>query len=672
MVCEKPDSAKKVSNALSGGRAKQLGVDGTAAFEFLREGERYVVASSQGHVYALSDPFSERSVFPVFDVEWYPMDAVDKKDHVARRRISAFRKLAAHATKFVNACDFDAEGETIGFNVLTYACSTDGDAAYRAKFSTLTENELVGAFNDAERGGGSGLAEAGRARHMIDFVWGINFSRALSSLARDRARRRTLSVGRVQGPTLDFLVQREKEIREFVPLPFWSVHLVLEKGGETVTMEYADRVETKLEAEEVRDDCLGSTATVVSVARAGRYVPPPPPFNTGDLQREAYRAFGFSASRTLAIAERLYLDGLTSYPRTASQRVPPTVGYESVLRNLAGIARYSRDAEEVLRNELKPTSGPSQDRAHPAIYPTGERPRGSMESSEAKVYDLVVKRFMSAFGPAAKVETTTLEVEVNGHMFRLSSQRTAYLGWMKHSGRQTAGASLPEFLAGEKLGTVDVQVAERFHQSPPRFNDASLIEKMEREGIGTKSTRAGIISVLAERGYIEGPALEATELGFLVADAMHRYAPSLTSPALTLQTERRLEKVEAREESEASVVREAVRSIVSQLVSFEDGEGFDVPPGTVGADSSLALGPCPVCRAGTMRVVRSKKTKKRFVGCSRYVLGCTASAPLPQRGRVRRTSKPCSRCSWPVISLVRGGYRRQLCVNPACSGRKGD
>ena len=139
MLCEKPDAARRVAEVLSGGGAQSSTADGMTVFRFTSQGEDFVVCSAQGHVYAISDPFEERAVYPVFDVEWYPSNLVEEKNASAARRINAIRKLAGSAARFVNACDFDAEGETIGFNVLRYACGGKEMEALRAKFSTLTE-----------------------------------------------------------------------------------------------------------------------------------------------------------------------------------------------------------------------------------------------------------------------------------------------------------------------------------------------------------------------------------------------------------------------------------------------------------------------------------------------------------------------------------------------------
>ncbi len=677
VICEKPDAARRVADALSGGTFRSEQVEGTAVFRFRREREDFAVCSAQGHVYGVSDPSDERAVYPVFDVEWYSSDLIDDDNAGAARRISAVEKLAAGASRFVNACDFDVEGETIGYNLLRYACRGKEKGALRAKFSTLTAEDLLKAFADLKPQTGEGLARAGRARHAIDFVWGVNLSRALSQAPLGSGHRyRTVSVGRVQGPTLGFLVQREREIRCFVPIPYWKVTGNFEREGERLSAGYAkEKVESKAVAEQVRRDCAGREAMATSVRRSFVQLGPPVPFSIGDLQKEAFRAFGFTPSRTLQIAERLYLGALISYPRTGSQRLPPSINYRGILEGVGSISAYSTQAEEILRTEPKPVQGGKEDPAHPAIHPTGERPRRPLDSSEASVFDLVVRRFLSAFGPSARRELVDVTLSVGEHEFRVAGGRTAFPGWMKYYGRYAGyrDIELPPVSEGDRFRVVDVSMEEKFDQRPPRYNQSTLLEKMEKEGIGTKATRAEIISTLVERGYVAGEGMEVTDLGLSVAETLDKYAPSIISTRLTKDIEEKLEAVEGKMEGEATLLRETVRTLAGQLAELslheeEIGEEIDSALRRVVA-KSFVLGKCPACKTGELRVVRSKATKKRFAGCSNYPV-CRNSAPLPQRGTVKATGKQCQICSWPV-ALVSGGRRPwRVCVNPDCPGKR--
>lgn len=679
VVCEKPDAARRVAEALSGGRAPASVLDGVTIFRFSADGEDFVVCSAQGHVYAVSDPFGERWVYPVFDTEWYPTNLVVKENTNMGRRIAAIRKLSEGADKFVNACDFDFEGETIGFNVLRYACAGREKRALRAKFSTLTKEELVEAFRGAKPTTGEGLARAGRARHAIDFVWGINLSRVLSQSALSSGRRyRTVSIGRVQGPTLNFVVERENEIQGFVPVPFWNVVGVFKKDGEVFTAAYSkEKLDRQEDARRVSNDCSGKEGVVTAVRKSVVSIRPYPPPNIGDLQKEAYRAFGFSPSRTLQIAERLYLGALISYPRTGSQKLPPSLNYRGILQGLAALPEYSKEATELLRGELRPVEGDKTDPAHPAIHPTGERPKGPLDSSEFKVYDLVVRRFLSVFAPSAKRETVALTIGVEGHEFKLVGGRTVFPGWMAFYGRYRGpkDVEVPPLVEGNRLAVVEVKSEEVFESKPVRYNQASLLEKMEKERIGTKATRADVIATLVERSYVSGTSLAPTELGFSVIETMRRFAPSIITTELTRDIEERLDAVERGTEEDRSLVREAIKSVSEQLVGLNSNEeevGKEIDAAlaaTVAA--SYVLGDCPICKTGKLRLIRSKKTGKRFLGCTNYASGCRASAPLPQRGTIKAAANPCQHCSWPVVYVVTGRRPWRLCVNPGCPSKGG-
>ena len=675
MICEKPDAARRVAEALSGGGAQSSTVDGVTVFRFTSRGEDFVVCSVQGHVYAISDPFEERVVYPVFDVEWYPSNLVEEKNASAARRISVIRKLAGSAARFVNACDFDAEGETIGFNVLRYACGGKEMEALRAKFSTLTRDDVVAAFRQAKpQAVAAGLAHAGRTRHLIDFIWGVNLSRALSqSVLSSGHTYKTVSMGRVQGPALAFLMERETEIREFVPLPFLKVSGTFERNGTRFKAEYSkERIRSRTTAERVRDDCGGKEGVATSVVRNVAQVPPPPPFDTGDLQKEAYRIFGLSPSRTLQIAERLYLNALVSYPRTDSQYLPPSINYRAILQGLERIGSYSKVTKDLLGGTLSPAQGAKADPAHPAVHPTGEVPHMHLNPPEAAVFDLITRRFLAAFGPPARRELVTVRLSVERHEFVLRGGKTLYRGWIDSYGRYASARdmNMPSVAEGDRFRVVRVDVEEKFERGPPRYNQSSLLEKMERENIGTKATRADIISTLVKRGYVEGDNMRVTDLGLAVIETMEKYAPTIVTTKLTREIEEKLEEVEGEAGGDAELVRETVSSIAQQLVGLstnEDMVGLRIDAAlTATVAASDALGPCPVCKSGQLKIIRSRKTRKRFVGCSNYSLGCRASAPLPQKGTIRTTPKACPHCSWPVVYVMGRRIPWRLCVNPTC------
>jgi DNA topoisomerase-1 len=679
IVCEKPDAARKVADALAEGHPVSTMTNGVEVLTFQRENANYVVCSAIGHLYGLSDSFSQRETYPVFDLEWYPANLVDKRSRGVQKRIASIKRLAGGAKRFINACDYDAEGETIGDNILRYACGGKEGVALRAKFSTLTKDELVSSFREAKAGSGSGLARAGRTRHVLDFLWGINLSRALSTSVNSASSGyKTISMGRVQGPTLGFVVQREVEIRTFVPSPYWSITALFEKDGVRFEAPSSKgKFLKRSDALSTQAACEGQTGLVSELSRSVFKERAPPPFNTGDLQKEAYRAFGLSPTKTLQVAERLYLDALISYPRTSSQKLPPSIGYRQIVSKLGGISVYAESSTELLKGSLSPREGEKTDYAHPAIYPTGDLPRKVLGTYEAKIFDLVVRRFLACFGEDAVRERISLKVDVRGNDFGLSGRRTLRLGWMKHY-RKYSGAedrAVPKLVKGDVLTVVRVDCEEKLDLGPLRYNQSSLLERMEKESIGTKATRAETIATLIARDYVAGEPVAATDLGISLVETMKEYCPKIVSTELTRETERRLEEIEGGRSDGSEVIEQAITILLKQIETLkvnETGVGGEIREASVQSSRSLnVIGKCPVCKVGNLLMIRSRKSGKRFVGCSNYSKGCRASAPLPQRGFIKAMAKPCAKCGWPVVYVRRGRFPWRLCVNLACEGKAG-
>src|SRR5437016_7679077 len=622
-------------------------------------------------------------VYPVFDVELYPINALEERFSFAKERIESFRKLSLGAVRFINACDYDAEGETIGFNILRYACGGKEGVALRAKFSALTKEDLLQAFQNAKSPPNNGLAVAGRTRHAIDFIWGVNLSRALvEAEQRVGGAYKTLSIGRVQGPTLSYVIDREVEIQKFVPESFWVVRGIFRVGGTEFEARYAvERIPRKADAERVEEGCRRHRVGIVTKAARDLFEETPPtPFNTGDLQREAYRVFGYSPTKTLQIAQRLYLDALISYPRTSSQKLPPSIGYAKIFEGLGRMEQYSRETAELRRGALRPKEGSKYDTAHPAVYPTGERPRRALSSWEARLLDLVIRRFMATFAPNAVRARASVIIRVGEYEFRANGTRTVKEGWLKYYGKYSEREEkpLPTLKKGYEVEVVSIESTEELTTRPPRYNQSSLLERMERENLGTKATRAEIISTLVSRGYVVvlgEQGLMATDLGFAVMETMKAFSPAVASTKLTREIEEKLGEIESGGGDARVLLRQTIRVLSDNLVSIASNEesiGLQMSEAISSAIAARSiLGPCPICKTGKLKVVRSRKTRKRFVGCTNYPNTCNASAPLPQRGAIRTTTRACEKCGWPIVYVKLGRFPWKLCVNPRCPSKVG-
>ncbi|MCS4537619.1 MAG: DNA topoisomerase I [Thaumarchaeota archaeon] len=679
VICEKPDTARRVADALKMQKLESKRVGNSEVFLVERETKRYIICSAAGHLYTVADTAKKRTVYPVYDVEWVPLHQAQKGKSYVAERIRVISELSKNASKFINSCDFDIEGETIGYNILKYACNGKESWALRAKFSTLTADELRYAIATAKVGLGGNLAEAGRTRHVIDFIYGINLSRALQqSIYAASKGFRSMSIGRVQGPTLSFVVGREVEIRTFVPLPYWSIDALVEKDGQKLTANYEKEkvFELKL-AEKIVDDCIGKDGVVDEVKRSRFKESPPTPFNLGDLQREAYRCIGLTPSQTLALAERLYLDALISYPRTSSQKLPPSINYKKILQDLAEISAFRQHAMLTLAGKLVPHEGPKDDPAHPAIYPTGEHPKRQLEAKEFKLYALIVNRFLAVFAEAALRERISVIIDIAGYKFKLNGRTTISLGWLEfysdyimHEDR-----ALPDFTEGERVKVLKVSMHDKLEQPPPRYNQSSLLAKMEEESIGTKATRSEIIRTLYDRGYITDSSIMATPIGFAVVETMQAYSSAILSVEMTREIEGSLENIEAGKIHGEQVIEKAIADLDESLSSMKSSEKEIGKRLSYAVKTAIAaeyvLGNCPVCKKGKLRIIKSKSTGKRFAGCTNYSNGCRASAPLPQKGIIKPLKKECNTCKWPIIVARFGRYRMKFCINVSCPTKKG-
>ena len=660
VVCEKPDAARRIAQALGG--AKETRVAGVPVFDVDFQNKHYKVCSAIGHLFGLADSTKNRSVYPVLDLEWAPIEG-------RSRVINAISKLSRGAESFVHACDYDQEGEVIGHSILQYACDGAYGKSRRAKFSTLTDDEIKESFAGLQEPS-AGLAEAGRSRHLLDFIYGVNLSRALAqSFKAGNKGYRNLSIGRVQGPTLAFAADREQEIKLHVPDAYWVVAADFEKDGQIIRARYAKpKIETLAEAQGVLDACTGKDGAVTGVDKRKVPLRPPAPFNTGDLQREAYRLFKVSPGYTLAIAEKLYLRALISYPRTSSQKLPPSINYRKILSGLVRSSLYSSASVLLSKGRLAPHEGSMADPAHPAIYPTGVF--GKLSGLEFKIYDLIAKRFLATFGDAAVTEKTDVTIDVRGHVFVAEGSVTLYKGWTVFY-RPYAGieqVTLPQLAVGDALANRQVAMEEKFTQPPPRYSQSSLLARMEHEKIGTKATRADIIATLFKRNYMEAKrgGIEVTDLGFAVVESMREHVPDIVSTELTKSMEEQLERVERGLEEPVAVIEYAVDRLVESLEAFRGGEAEIGREIGAASRPDNVVGACPVCKTGNLRVIRSKKTRKRFVGCSNYERGCKASAPLPQKGIIK-AAKAC-RCGWPIVKVMfaRRAKPWSICVNMQC------
>ena len=677
IITEKPDAANRIATALdTKGKPQKQNKNGVPYYQAYRNGE-IVVVPALGHLYTIT---SKQKGYPVFDYHWVPLYLAKKGASRIRTWLKVISDLARDAESFVDGCDFDIEGSIIGYTILKYACGEKQHTAKRMKYSTLTTEELQEAYKHLLPKLDFALVEAGLTRHEIDWLYGINLSRALTTAAKEfSGRYATLSTGRVQGPALKFLEDREKEIQTFVPTPYWKLTAKLGIGDLNINAEYLKTLETLKEVIELKEKCKTKQGKIETVSVTQTPVAPPVPFDLGTLQSEAYKLFRYTPARTLSILQRLYVDALVSYPRTSSQKLPPSIGYRNILKKIGASAAYLRHTAELLAKAyLRPNEGKKVDPAHPAIYPTGNLPQKPLDSTSKNIFNLVIKRFLAVFGEPALKQNVEVTVSINGVPFGFTLARTLFEGWMKYYKPyvQIKDDELPAFTEGQFVNVKKVTVKMYYTQPLPRYNPRSLLLKMEKEEIGTKATRAAIIETLQERKYLRGgDNFAVSDLGFEVTGTLEKYCPTVISSDMTRALEKRMEEIQQGKENKQNVLENAIgtlKEITAQLKAKEAAVGAQLTQALERARiEALSIGACPNCRTGQLLILHSKKTGKRFAGCNNYFQGkCNTAYPLPQTGMIKPLTNPCKNCGAPVISVyTRNKQPWRLCLNPQCPSK---
>lgn len=667
IITEKDNAASKIAKILAKGKVSQSTFFKVPYYTLVdRNGEETCVIGLKGHVLQVD--------FPEEYADWRKVDpealieAPLVKEVTAKAVVKAVKKLAAEADSLVIATDYDREGELIGLEALQIASEVNPQLerhVRRARFSSLTEAEILRAFGHLEHLSYP-LAMAGEARQDIDLIWGATLTRFVS-LSTGRLGNQFLSVGRVQSPTLALIVKREKERRAFVPEPYWVVTVDLAAdvaGHELFTAVHAE--ERFLLEERARQvfEKLRGPARVTGLKTQSRRVARPAPFNTTTFTSAA-TGLGLSAAAAMSVAEDLYMDGLISYPRTDNTVYPASLQLREILTMLTQ-GEFAAEAQTLLtKTKLLPSKGTKKTTDHPPIYPTDVPAPGSLDDRHKKVYELVVRRFLATLADDAVVESTRIDLDVDGEPFVVRGQRVTEPGWMAYYpySRQK-DTEVPGVKEGDSCRLVDKHLDERETQPPPRYGQGTLIELMEKYNLGTKATRHTIIQNLYERGYIRGNPIEPTEMGIKMVEALEEYAPTIASPDMTAQLEVDMDRITERSLTKDEVVDHSRKLLRQAYKSLECNRELVARRIVEGIVEDTVVGQCPKC-GSRLRVIRSRASKKRFVGCEGYP-ACDMTYPLPQRGAVIPTDEVCPACGSPRVRIVAGRRPWLLCLDPDC------
>ncbi|HZK49464.1 MAG TPA: DNA topoisomerase I [Thermoleophilia bacterium] len=665
IITEKNDVASKLAGILSQGAIERDAFYKIPYYVFTdATGRRNTAVGLKGHVMQVE--------FPPEYADWRKVDPsslIDAplvKGETAKSVVRAVRKLAGEADELVIATDYDREGELIGLEARDIAAGENESLLRhlrRARFSALTAGEITRAFDSLEYLS-EPLAWAGEARQDIDLVWGATLTRFVS-LATYRLGNQFLSVGRVQTPTLALVVAREKERRAFVPEPYWVLTADLAADAQRFTATH--KVERFLDqhAAEAAYEKLTGPARVTQLKRTSRKVPRPAPFNTTSFITSA-TSVGLSASAAMRVAEDLYMGGYISYPRTDNTVYPGSLDLREILHTLTE-SEFAADARKLLAlPKLSPSRGKKKTTDHPPIYPTGAARHGALDDRARKVYELVVRRFFATLADDAISESNRIDLDIDGEPFFVRGSRVTYAGWLAfYPYSRQKDAELPDLAEGQEAQLVGKNLDGKETQPPSRYGQGPLIELMETHNLGTKATRHNIIQNLYDRGYIHGNPVEPTETGVKMAEALLEYAPLIASPEMTAQLELDMDAIAEETQTKEHVVATSRALLHKAYKSLAENREAVAAKIFEGITDDRILGDCPTCGTHKVRVIKSKTTRKRFVGCEGYP-ECTQTYPLPQRGDILATGETCPSCGTPRIKILGGKRPWILCLDPEC------
>ena len=673
IVTEKPAAALKIAEALADGKSIKENYQGVPYYRLTHGKKDIVVACAVGHLYGLAEKEKKGWHFPVFDIEWKPVAETTKSSAFTKKYLNTLKKLSKGANSFTIATDFDIEGEVIGLNIVRYVFHQKD--ANRMKFSTLTKDDLRKSYENKTPHLDWGQAESGETRHYLDYFNGINYSRALTSAIKSTGAFKIMSTGRVQGPALKIIVVREREIKAFKPIPFWQIQLTAEHKGQQINaMHKEDKFWQKEKAEAVMKKTKGQKEAGIDNLEKKQFNQSPPfPFDLTSLQVEAYRCFNISPKETLEIAQELYTSGLISYPRTSSQQLPSSIGYERIMNDLAKQKNYSELAKKLLNEpKILPINGKKTDPAHPAIFPTGIAPKG-LKEREVKIYDLIVKRFLATFAEHAVRETIIAEINCNEEIFVAKGTRTIEKGWHVYYMPyvRLEEIELPNVKIGDRIKVKEIELMSKETQAPKRYTPASIIKELERRGLGTKSTRSEIIDTLFQRGYAQGKAIETTNLGISTIETLEKYCPKIIDEDLTRHFEIEMEKIRERKQKKEEILEEAEDAITKILIDFKSHIkeiGTDLSKANRATQDEMAfIGICPVCKEGNITIRRGKFGN--FAACNKYP-DCKTIFSLPKNTFIKPAKKNCIVCSFPmVLAIKKARQPLEFCLNPNCPSK---
>ncbi|HEL0065718.1 TPA: type I DNA topoisomerase [Streptococcus equi subsp. zooepidemicus] len=657
-------------------------------------GRQYKVVASVGHIRDLK----KSSMSIDFDNHYEPQYInIRGKGPL----INSLKKEAKNAKKVYLASDPDREGEAISWH-LSHILGLDPDDNNRVVFNEITKDAVKEAF-EGPRKIDMDLVDSQQARRVLDRIVGYSISPILWKKVK-----KGLSAGRVQSVALKLIIDREHEIKAFVPKEYWSIDGLFKKGTKKFQASFYGlngkkmKLNTNDDVKLVLSQLSSDDFMVSKVEKKERRRHAPLPYTTSSLQQDAANKINFRTRKTMMVAQQLYegislgpngTQGLITYMRTDSTRISPVAQNDAagfIVERFG--SQYSKHG-----NRVKNATG-AQD-AHEAIRPsnvnhTPEAIAKFLDKDQLKLYTLIWNRFVASQMTAAVFDTVKVNLEQNGVLFVANGSQMKFDGYMAVYNDSDKSKMLPEMAEGEVVKKVTLTPEQHFTQPPARYSEASLIKTLEENGVGRPSTYAPTLDVIQRRYYVKLAAkrFEPTELGEIVNQLIVEFFPDIVDVKFTADMEDKLDQIEVGKEAWQNVIDQFYKPFVKELTKAEtEIEKIQIKDEPAGFDCELCGHPmvvklgrfgkfyacsnfpechhtkaitkeigvsCPACQQGQV-IERKTKRNRIFYGCDRYPECDFTSWDLP-------VGRACPKSGdYLVEKKIRGG-KQVVCSNEAC------
>lgn len=624
----------------------------------------YEVIASKGHIRDLP-----KNTFGIkIENQHFIPEYKIAQDH--KEIVNQIKSLAKNAKQIYIATDEDREGEAIGYHI-TQALGQDASKLPRIVFHEITKSAITHAL-EHPRHIDMDKVDAQQARRLLDRIVGFKLSGLIATKIQ-----RGLSAGRVQSSTLKLVVEREKEIQAFKPVRYFNIQGIFSPSIQAELIEYQNNKLEKLSLQDEKEvlamveQLQKEEFEVGSISKKSKKTPTPPPFMTSTLQQSASSLLGFSPTKTMSVAQKLYegvktnegVMGAITYMRTDSLNIAKEA-QESARKVL--LQTYGKDyVPAKAKNYVSKSKGAQE--AHEAIRPTNlaftpEIAKGFLSNDEYKLYTLIYKRFLASQSSDAEFESQSVTLSSKSGVFKANGSRLVFDGFYKIIGSEDKDKLLPPLSEGKAIKAEEISSKEHFTEPPARFNEASLIKTMESLGIGRPSTYAPTIALLSSRDYIkiEKKQIFAQESAFKVTEMLEQHFNEIVDSHFTAKLEEELDDIAEKKENWQEVlwrfyepfeqkITQGKKNIASQKVAIPTGEN------------------CPECNSP---LVKRMGRYGEFVACSGYPK-CKYIQKDNSKQEEVVSEEVCEKCGKPMIKKSgRNGEFLACSGYPKCKNTK--